>query len=511
MMKKLFPLIVVLLSGCTSVDFDYPRTQSAALSDTSDTYVARKVASLAEGRAETDSGFYVLVDGIDAAAARFRLADIAERSIDVQYYLIKRDSVGQEFLYSLLQAADRGVRVRLMIDDMFTSGYDADLMALNSHPNFEIRIYNPFNRGLLGRNLGAVANFRRVNRRMHNKSFTIDNQVTIIGGRNIADEYFGARTDSAFGDMDVIGVGPIVQDVSNMFDTYWRHQAAVPVEGFIKPLKDSATVLNELREHYVVHNAEMVNTPYAEAVIERAYELVESNTNGFSWAPYKLIYDTPDKGIKGKADPADLIIAPLRESLVAVEREIVILSPYFVPEKVFRDSLIAIQKSGIKVQIVTNSLAANNQKTVHGGYAPARKPLLRAGVELYEVRPDARIAGTEYVKSDGARSTLHTKSYVLDRREVFIGSFNFDPRSAYINTEMGVLIDDPLMGEEFVARIEEALPRQVWSLSLDQKNRLVWQGMKDGEPVTYSKEPMTSFWARLMAGFYRMLPIRGQL
>lgn len=510
-MKRILLLVVILLSGCTSVDFDYPRTKSAALLDTADTYLAGEVASAVAGKPDNASGFYVLNDGIDAAAARFRLADIAERSIDVQYYLIKRDAVGQEFLYSLLQAADRGVRVRLMIDDMFTSGYDADLMALDSHPNFEIRIYNPFNRGLLGRNLGAVVNFRRVNRRMHNKSFTIDNQITIIGGRNIADEYFGARADSAFGDMDVIGVGPIVQDVSNMFDAYWRHRTAVPVAGFIKPLQSPDAALNQLRELYVKHSAALVSTPYAEAVIERVYALVESDTSGFRWAPYKLIYDTPDKGIKGAGNPEDLIIAPLRDSLATVEKELIILSPYFVPEKVFRDALIAIQQSGVKVRVLTNSLAANNQKAVHGGYAPARKPLLKAGVELYEVRPDARVPGNEYVDSSESRSTLHTKSYVLDRREIFTGSFNFDPRSAYINTEMGVLIEDPQMGAEYVAKMEKVLPPEVWSLSLDEKNRLLWSGLKDGVPVTYTKEPMTNVWDRLKAGLYRMLPIRSQL
>ena len=163
------------------------------------------------------------------------------------------------------------------------------------------------------------------------------------------------------------------------------------------------------------------------------------------------------------------------------------------------------------MRVLTNSLAANNQKAVHGGYAPARKPLLKAGVELYEVRPDARVPGNEYVDSSESRSTLHTKSYVLDRREIFIGSFNFDPRSAYINTEMGVLIEDPQMGAEYVARMEKVLPPEVWSLSLDEKNRLLWSGLKDGVPVTYTKEPMTNVWDRLKAGLYRMLPIRSQL
>jgi len=510
-MKILLPLMGLLLASCSSVDFEYPKTESTYIPDTSDTYLAGEVADAIANRPADTSGFLGLVDGIDAAAARFRLAATAERSIDVQYYLIKRDAVGQAFMYALLQAADRGVRVRLLLDDMFTKGYDKGLMALDSHPNFEIRVFNPFNRGMLGRNLGAAVNFRRVNRRMHNKSFTVDNQVTIIGGRNIADEYFGGREDSAFDDIDAIGLGPIVQDVSNMFDTYWRHRTAVPVAAFIKPLREPEVVLAQMRVDLAAHNAELKETRYAKAVINRLYAQIETDNSVFHWAPYALIYDTPDKGIKNKADPAELITAKFRTSLATAESELYILSPYFVPQKTFRDVLIDFQERGVNVHVVTNSLAANNQKMVHGGYAPARKPLLKAGVSLYEVRPDALVPGTEYVDSDSSRATLHTKSYILDRREVFIGSFNFDPRSANINTEMGVLVQDEPLAADYVAALEKALSKGAWKLSLNERNKLEWTGLDKGEQVVYYKEPMTNWWQRFKAGFYRMLPIRGQL
>jgi len=398
-----------------------------------------------------------------------------------------------------------------LLDDMFTQGADSALLALDSHPNFDIRVYNPFHRGILGRNLGAVASLKRINRRMHNKSFTLDNQVTIIGGRNIADEYFGAREDAAFGDLDVIAMGPIVQEVSNMFDTYWRHETALPVAAFIKPLKNPQAELEQLRATLNENADQISGTPYAEAVLATAFLEVENEPDSFRWAPYKFIYDTPDKGIKGRAEGVALITAALEESLSAVEQELTIISPYFVPEKDWREALVEAEQAGIKISIITNSLAANNQKMVHGGYAPSRKPLLKAGVSIYEVRPDAHIPGVEYVDSDEARATLHMKAYLVDRREIFVGSFNFDPRSAYLNTEMGVLIDEPILGAEMAQKLSESLLADTWQLSLDERNNLRWTGLRDGESVEYDKEPMTNWWQRFMAGFYRMLPIRSQL
>ena len=510
-MRILLPLIGLLLTGCTSVDYQYPREASTFIPVANDAELDLKIAPLVAGQQEGISGFYALVDGIDAAAARLRLAEQARRSIDFQYYLIKRDRVGEMFLYSLLSAADRGVRVRLLLDDMFNKGFDHEMKALDVHPDIEIRVFNPFNRGWLGRSVGAAFNFRRINRRMHNKSFTVDSRVTIIGGRNIADEYFGAREDSAFGDLDVIGIGPIVDDVADMFDTYWQHDTAVPLAGFIQPLEDPQNALDEYRKRLAAANEELADTRYAGAVIDRAYKGIEDGIADIRWSPYKLIYDTPDKGIKNRADESDMIITPLIESLSTVEQELMIISPYFVPQKKLTQGLLEARKAGIEVSVITNSLAANNQATVHGGYAPSRKPLLEAGVNLYEVRPDARILGTEYVDSSSARATLHTKSYVLDRREVFIGSFNFDPRSAYINTEMGVLIDDPELGADFMAGLQEKLPDAVWRVSLTDTNQLEWTGLKDDEPVTYRKEPMTNWWQRFKAGLYRILPIRSQL
>lgn len=511
MRKPIWILLLISISGCASIDFDYPRTESHAITGTADTRLGGQLADIVPGKPQGQSGFYPLADGIDALASRLLLSARAERSIDTQYYLIKDDIVGRAFVRSLLQAADRGVRVRLLLDDIFTGGYDTGMMALNHHPNFEIRIYNPFNRGVAGRSLGAATSLSRINRRMHNKSFTIDNQVTIIGGRNIADEYFGAREDAKFGDLDVIGIGPVVQDVSDMFDTYWNHETAIPVPAFLKPLENPQAELDALRSRLEIDFENTRESRYAEAVLDRVLEQIETEPEVFEWAPYTLAYDSPDKGVKGKADESELITMPLRESLLGAEQEILIISPYFVPLKSGIENFSAVQASGVDITVVTNSLAANNQAAVHGGYAPARKPLLRNGIKLYEVRPDIEVLGSEYVDASGGRATLHTKAYIVDRRHTFIGSFNFDPRSANLNTEMGVIIDDPELAEFFASSIELAMPTKSWEVYLEDDSKLRWRGLEGGEMVVYKKEPKTSWGQRFMAGFYRILPIRSQL
>jgi putative cardiolipin synthase len=503
--------LLALLAGCASIDFDYPRTETAAITDTEETRLGGHLADTVAGRPEGQSGIYPMADGIDALAMRLLLAERAERSIDTQYYLIKSDIVGSAFVRALLRAADRGVRVRLLLDDIFTSGYDTGMMALNSHPNFEIRIYNPFNRGAVGRSLGAATSISRVNRRMHNKTFTVDNQVTIIGGRNIADEYFGAREDAKFGDLDVAGIGPIVRDVSSMFDTYWNHETAIPVPAFLPPLDDPEAELDALRDRLDAELQGIDDSKYAEAVRDRILEQVETDTSVFRWAPYNLVFDSPDKGVKGRAAEEDLITAPLRESLLAAENEILVISPYFVPRKTGIEAFSRVQASGVDITVITNSLAANNQASVHGGYAPARKPLLENGIKLFEVRPDSEVRGTEFVDSSGARATLHTKAYIVDRSHVFIGSFNFDPRSANLNTEMGVIIKDPELAEFFTGRIEEYVPTQTWQVFLNADGRIRWRGTEGGEIVIYDKEPKTTWGQRFMAGVYRILPIRSQL
>lgn len=499
-------VILFIAAGCATIDFDYPKQESYFLPDTANTRLGKSIEPDVAKRPPDQSGFYSINDGMDALTARLLLANYADRSIDVQYYLIKNDVIGRVFIDALLQAADRGVRVRLLVDDMFTSGYDVGIAALDSHPNFEIRVYNPFYRGGLGRVQSALTGLGRINRRMHNKSFTVDNQITIIGGRNIAGEYFGVREDAKFGDLDVIGIGPVVQEVSDMFDTYWNHATALPALAFVQELDDPDAALKDVRKRLADSKNELRGSKYAEAVRVQYLQYLESGKALFKWAPYQLVVDSPDKGIKARAKEADSIVTPLVKSIASAEQQLIIISPYFVPRKSGVEGLAALEERGVEVTVITNSLAANNQFAVHGGYAPSRKPLLEAGVEIYEVRPDADVAGTEFVDASGAKATLHTKAFIVDDREVFIGSFNFDPRSAYLNTELGVIIRDPELAQVYTSRINVVLEDQTFALFLNDDGELRWRGNEDGEEIIYDKEPETTWGQRTMAGIARIFP-----
>jgi putative cardiolipin synthase len=385
------------------------------------------------------------------------------------------------------------------------------MAALDSHPNFEIRIFNPFNRGAAGKAWSGLTNLGRVNRRMHSKTFTVDNQVTIIGGRNIADEYFGAREDAKFGDLDVVGVGSVANRVSSMFDSFWNHETALPVQAFAKMPDDPAAQLVLLRERLLRAREQIKDTKYAKAVQAKALEFMDKDNTKFEWAPYQLVYDSPDKGIKSKAGPSVAITPKLVEALKSAEKELIVLSPYFVPRKKGVEFFSELQARGVNVTIVTNSLAANNQITVHGGYAPSRKPLLKNGIKIYEVRPDADVPGAELVAANGAKATLHTKAFLVDGKRVFIGSFNFDPRSANLNTESGVIIQSAQMGSSFRNRVEAGLKKQTYELFLNEDGKLRWRAFDDGQEVIYKKEPQSTWGERFMAGFMRLMPIRGQL
>jgi len=274
---------------------------------------------------------------------------------------------------------------------------------------------------------------------------------------------------------------------------------------------DPAAELERVRAELKIARQQVTTSKYAAAVKDKVLEYVETDTSPFIWAPYVLAFDSPDKAFKSRAETAASIKTPLRESLLSAKSEAIIISPYFVPRKSGIEAISELQRSGVDVTIVTNSLAANNQSSVHGGYAPSRKPLLKSGVKIYEVRPDADVSRTELVASSGAKATLHTKAFIIDRRELFIGSFNFDPRSANINTELGVIIRSPEMANQSANSLTAALAEQTYEVFLNEKGKLRWRGIENGQEVIHEKEPQTTWSQRFAAGFMRILPIRGQL
>ena len=296
-----------------------------------------------------------------------------------------------------------------------------------------------------------------------------------------------------------------------MFDTYWNHETAIPVPAFADMPEDPAAELQRMREGLAGFRDEILASPYAAAVRRQALGFEAATPGGLEWAPYTLIYDAPDKGIRKRAETAPSIMTPLIESFRSAEEEVIVISPYLVPRRTGVDGFTRMRERGVDVTIVTNSLAANNQFAVHGGYAPSRKPLLESGVRIYEVRPDAEVAGSELIAATGATATLHTKAFVVDDEELFIGSFNFDPRSAYINTESGVLIRSPDLAGRVADGVNAALEQNTYELFLDERGRLRWRDRRDGQDVIWTHEPQTSWWQRFVAGFMRVLPIRSQL
>lgn len=484
-------------------------TTAPSPDQTVDTRLGRALKGVADQH-PGKAGFLPIHDGIDALAIRLLLADHAEHSIDTQYYEIEDDLAGRLFIEALLRAADRGVRVRLLLDDYHTKGYDKNIAALRAHPNFRMRIYNPFTRRSY-RFIDGLLSFARVNRRMHNKSFTVDSQITVIGGRNIGDHYFSVGHDVNFADLDVIGIGPVVEDVSAMFDDYWNSPAAIPVRDVARRLGLREVSLSKLLDRMSRAHAEASASKYADAVHSSMLEKLEHDLSAFVWAPYKLAFDLPEKTQTSKSIDAAKIRQLLVDAFDSATREVILVSPYFVPRLSGVRRFRQLRNRGVDVTVLTNSLASNNQIYAHGGYAPVRKALLKMGVRLYELRADALVVGGKHMQTNSTKATLHTKAFAIDRKHLFIGSFNFDPRSANINTEMGVLIDSPQLAEAFAKGARHHVPRQSYEVMLGKKGALRWRGIDNDDEVILDKEPQAGFWHRFAGNIARLLPIRGQV
>ena len=501
-------LVLAFVAGCASIDFDAPKSESYALTDTSDTTLARGIAGFVAQHPPEQSGFYPVYDGIDSLAMRLLMAERAERSIDAQYFLIHNDLVGRVFVNALLRAANRGVRVRFLVDDMNAKGYDTGFAALDSHENIELRIFNPFAhrkaRGLDAFRMG------RLTRRMHNKSFTVDNQITLIGGRNIANEYFDANPGEKFGDLDVLTIGSIVPKVSAMFDSYWNHPASLPITALTEVPENAAAALESLQDRVAKSLEEVEASKYADAVRSSILNYVQTDASAFIWADYDLVYDSPDKA---KADSGDAgsIMVQMRESIGDVQQELFVVSPYFVLRKDNIAGFRGLRDRNVEITVVTNSLASNNHTVSHSGYSPVRKPLLEMGVKLYELRASRSIPGDESKGVQDSKVTLHAKTFVIDRKKVFIGSFNWNQRSLNLDTELGVIIHSPKIATELVERVTAGIPTAGFEVFLNEKNKLRWRGYEDGQEVILTKEPQTGFWHRFNAGFLRMMPIKSQL
>ena len=474
------------------------------VADTLDTRLATVCQPLTQTHPGT-SGIAPLRDGRDAFAARVLLADAAERTLDVQYYIWRNDMSGTLLLDALRRAADRGVHVRLLLDDNNTIGLDPVLAELDAHPNIEVRLFNPF-KHRRWRIIDFVTDFARANRRMHNKSFTADNQVTIVGGRNVGDEYFDAAHDTLFVDLDVMAIGPVVNDVSRDFERYWTSKSAHPAARVIPSATDALI-------SHVEANAERVEQDpaaqaYIQAIVRQPFvrDLLERKL-AFEWAPTSIVSDDPAKGLGAAADDG-LLWTRLKELFGTPARELDLVSPYFVPGKDGVKYFRALVARRVKVRILTNSLEATDVAAVHAGYAKRRKPLVRAGVHLFEMKRMAgRVPQTSSGSGGSSGSSLHAKTFAIDRRRVFVGSFNFDPRSARLNTELGFVIESAALAQGITDALSESVATRAYTLGLSRAGALTWcEGQTCGDPQ-HSREPGSSFWRRLGVALLSVLPI----
>ena len=447
----------------------------------------------------------------EAFAARVLLARAAERSLDVQYYIWHGDTTGYLMFEEIWNAAERGVRVRLLLDDNGIAGLDSIIAALDSHPNIEVRLFNPFAQRSF-KALGYVTDFSRLNRRMHNKSFTADTQATIVGGRNIGDEYFGAGEHMVFADLDVVAVGRIAGETAAAFDLYWASKSAYPAESIVG--KASPDGVQAMMAKFAAVRSSPAAVEYVEAV--RSTGLIQAliaRNLPLEWAHVRLVYDDPVKTLD-QAKDANLLFTKMREAIGTPARELDIISPYFVPGKKGTLALSAFPERGVQLRILTNSLAATDVGAVHAGYAKRREALLRSGAKIYELKPDyTRRSGdakdTKKPHKGGSSSaSLHAKTFSVDRTHVFIGSFNLDPRSIHLNTEMGFVIESAQLADAVSSWFDRSVESAAYEVILARNGHgLEWIERTSQGEVYYSTEPKTGFWKRFGVGLMSLLPI----
>jgi len=495
-------MVLGALTEFIAMPTDYPRTSSTAVTNTDQTTAAR-VSKEWRKADPNNNGFYPLFEGKDAFGARLALMDNAERSIDAQYFLMKPDDAGLVFAHTMIEAADRGVRVRFLLDDILTTVDDRALIYLNEHPNIELRIFNPIARkGIWVFNF--LWHFNLTNRRMHNKSLTIDNELSVVGGRNLAKEYFQLDSAGEFVDFDVVAAGPIVRDISDSFDTYWNHELAIPMNAFYENV--DAEEQEQLRQELDRRMEESGHSVYGDAV--NKVLMTRRLTGGVDpfIADARTIIDDPQKLLESVSDDHKTVATEIAAALDRAQSEILIYTPYFIPGKKGMELIERIREKGVRIVLVTNSLASNNQILVHSAYSSYRKDLLTAGVELWETRANA----LEQIQDDGTRtfesSTLHTKGIMIDRRYTFVGSLNLDPRSIDLNSEMGIMIDSEDLATMLAERVTENMPNRAYNLELDDNNRITWRATIDGNPVVETKEPLTSSWKRFKAWAGKIAP-----
>ncbi|UNK48704.1 phospholipase D family protein [Lysobacter sp. S4-A87] len=454
------------------------------------------------------TGAIFLTDGVDAFAARAISARKAGRSLDLQYFIWHNDLTGRLLASEAYDAAQRGVRVRILLDDMNAAGLDPHLLAMDAHPGIELRLYNPFrNRQGTGRAFELARRSFSMTHRMHNKAWIADGRIAIIGGRNIGEQYFSADSEVNFRDLDLLLLGPAVQQASTIFDRYWNSSAAVPITTL--DTKDPQALRTLLREVY-----RDARSTGARRYLDRvARSQLVRDYYGRALQPHwsagiEVVADPPVKW--SDDNRAQWLIGRLGPTISAARKKVLVISPYFVPGEDGAARLAALTRRGAYVGVVTNSLAATDVYPVHSGYAQYRERLIREGADLHELRAHPRDQPSPGLIRPGA--SLHTKAFVLDDARGFVGSFNVDPRSKNLNTEMGVLFDDPVMARQLRDEyLRLTAPAMSYWVYRDRAGELRWLDRAQASPVALDREPDAGFWSRALAWASGWLPIESQL
>ena len=504
-------LLLLVLSGLLLADHLAPQARGEASQvlplQPAQTPIDRQMMPL-QAAHPGQSGVAFLSDGMDAFAARAMVTEHAGRSLDLQYYIWHDDLIGHLMAKALYDAAERGVRVRILLDDMNAKDKDALMMALDAHPNIELRLYNPFrNRSGLARTLELVQRAFSVNHRMHNKSWIADGRIAIVGGRNIGEEYFSARQDVNFRDLDLLVAGEAVKQANTIFDDYWNSDTAVPIRALAFYTEPQLRLLIRESEHEARLDSAK---PYLERVARsQAQRSYYRDALDLHWSgEVEIASDPPMK--HRRDDQAGWLVTRLVEELESTRHKALLISPYFVPGEDGTEGLGAMVARGAQVGVITNSLAANDVAAVHSGYMHYRAPLLRSGVQLYELKSRGNVDGGGLFGSSGA--SLHTKAFMIDDQRGFVGSFNLDPRSAYLNTEMGVLFNDPVLAAQLRQEyLRLASPSQSYWVALGPEGDVRWLERDAQPPHWLYREPDAGFWLRASARAISWLPLESQL
>lgn len=512
---------LALLPGCSTLRSDYVKSPSTALPPQFDTGMTRYV------QAELDqhpgkSGFRLLESSTDALMSRIWLIDHAHHSIDLQYFIFENDATGRLVAQHLLTAADRGVRVRLLLDDIALKNEDRLLGALAADPRIQVRLFNPFrtrNPSVPSKIVQLVLEGRRLNRRMHNKSLIVDGLVAVIGGRNIGDEYFNAGHDNNFRDLDLIVIGTVVGEAAHAFDEYWNSDVAYPLNAY-RTTRNEPAELSEMRPVLRGDLRAFSQSDYARAVLEELPNGATGARRGmWLWGDGTLLADQPQKVETADDDPKLRIGSKLKPIVEGAQSELLLMSPYFIPSRHGTRFLTGLAHRGASVKVLTNSLASTDEPAAEAAYTGHRRALLEGGVQLYELRPAAGENPRPSARGTSSGVSLHAKAIVVDRRFVFLGSMNLDPRSKLLNTEMGVLVECPELAQEVAGFFERAAtPENAFHVQLGDPSsahgaakHLYWSWDSDGVPMTSEHEPGVRGPRWLEFEALRLLPIEGLL